>query len=95
MRYTLTRLCGGEALLLTPREEIPPIQLEVAQKGLSEEGVEASLDGMMLIMRWREMEVTVYENGKIMFYPLREKSEALEHAADLMEYLRRLAALEN
>jgi hypothetical protein len=42
----------------------------------------------MLIMNWEGMEVTVYEPGKIMFHPLKDRNRAIDHANTLFEMFR-------
>ena len=39
----------------------------------------------MLVSQWGEMEVTVYPQGKVMFYPLADKEKAVEYATDIIE----------
>ena len=39
----------------------------------------------MLIMEWKGMEVTIYPQGKVMFYPLSEKELAIEYATMILE----------
>lgn len=85
MMYTITRLCGGEALMLVPRDYIENLNLEMLLDSLLADGYTARMDGLMIIMGWQGMEVTVYESGKLMFYPLKEKGEAIEHANRIME----------
>jgi hypothetical protein len=88
MRYTITRLCGGEALMLIPRDLVGTLSLERIRDGFQRQGVPARMDGPMLIMNWEGMEVTVYEPGKIMFHPLKDRNRAIDHANTLFEMFR-------
>jgi len=83
MRYTVTRLCGGKALMVAPRESVV-IDLERAYGVLSEIGEMKGMDDMMIIMSWKGMEVTVYSQGKIMFHPLDDRDTAISHANDIL-----------
>ena len=38
----------------------------------------------MLILDWNGMEVTLYSQGKVMFYPLSEKEKAIEYATMML-----------
>ena len=95
MRYTITRLCGGEALMLVPRDHIGMLNLVVLLESLSKDGIVARIDGLMLIMEWQGMEVTVYETGKLMFYPLKEKGEAIRHADRIIELFQGYLAIDD
>lgn len=92
MRFSMTRLCGGEALMLIPRDEGLSFDLEMLDRRLSEEGYNTHLDGLMLIMNWRNMEVTVYEQGKIMFHPLKDRSTAVRYANELLQTFKDLSS---
>lgn len=86
MKFTVTRLCGGKALMASPAETMD-IDLGKAAVILAEDGFAKKRDeeGLMLIMDWKDMEVTLYTQGKIMFYPLSEKELAIEYATKMLE----------
>jgi len=86
MRYSVTRLCGGKALMAAPRDDIR-LDLTKAAAVLSEIGEIKSCDGMMLVFAWKEMEVTVYEQGKIMFHPLDDRGTAISYADEILRML--------
>ena len=86
MRYSVTRLCGGKALMTAPRENIH-IDLKNASSVLSRIGEIKSCDDMMLVFLWKEMEVTVYEQGKIMFHPLDDRNTAISYADEILGML--------
>ena len=83
MRYSVTRLCGGKALMAAPREQIE-IDMGKAPGILSGTGEIKSAEEMMLVMAWKGMEVTVYANGKIMFYPLDSRDDAISYANEIL-----------
>ncbi len=86
MRLAVTRLCGGKALMAASNDA-DFIDLEQAAVILSREGFvkKKNEDGLMLILEWKGMEVTLYPQGKVMFYPLSEKELAIEYATMILE----------
>lgn len=84
MRFTVTRLCGGKALMAASKDVLD-LDMERAEKVMSERGPVKSRDDMMLVSQWNEMEVTVYPQGKVMFFPLADKDKAVEYATDIIE----------
>ncbi|MDR0334398.1 MAG: hypothetical protein LBH69_00725 [Methanomassiliicoccaceae archaeon] len=86
MRFSITRLCGGKALMVAPRDTVD-IDLRKAAGILSDIGVIGSADDMMLTMSWNGMEVTVYAQGKIMFHPLDSRDDAVAYTNTLLEML--------
>ena len=89
MKFTITRLCGGKALMASPGDMMD-IDLDKAADILSKDGFakKRNEEGLMLIMDWNGMEVTLYTQGKIMFYPLSEKEQAIEYATKMLEMIR-------
>jgi len=87
MRYSVARLCGGKALMTSPREAVE-VNIEEAVKILSESGNVAKIDDMMLVMSWKGMEVTLYSQGKIMFHPLDDRNVAISHSNEILTLLR-------
>ena len=83
MRFSIARLCGGKALMVSPADDLG-IDTKKAADVLSGIGVVKENDDSMIIMSWKGMEVTVYRNGKIMFHPLSDRDAAVEHAAYLL-----------
>lgn len=84
MRFTITRLCGGKALMAASKNEMD-LDMDRAEQVMAERGEVKSKDAMMLVSQWGEMEVTVYPQGKVMFYPLADKDKAVEYATDIIE----------
>ena len=89
MKFTVTRLCGGKALMAAS-SEMMDIDLESAAQKLSEDGFtkKKNEDNLMMILEWKEMEVTLYPQGKVMFYPLSEKDLAIEYATMILDKVR-------
>lgn len=83
MRFTITRLCGGKALMAASKD---PYDLDVSkiEEVMSKRGNITSKDEMMVVSQWNGMEVTVYPQGKVMFYPLDDKEKAVEYATDII-----------
>ena len=86
MKFAVTRLCGGKALMAASAESFD-IDLDDAKGILEKEGFtfKRNEDDLMLIMEWKGMEVTIYPQGKVMFYPLSEKELAIEYATMILE----------
>ena len=88
MKYSVTRLCGGKALMVSVRNSIS-LKMKDAAAVLSAIGVIKSYDDMMLVMSWKDMEVTLYSQGKIMFYPLDDRNAAISYADEIFGVLQR------
>lgn len=83
MRFAITRLCGGKALMCASREMLD-LNMDKARSVLSEMGPIKVDDDMMLVSEWGEMEITLYPQGKVMFHPLADKDKAIEYATDII-----------
>lgn len=83
MRFTLTRLCGGKAIIVSPDANLD-LDLANVAKILSGIGSLGKCDDAMVTMAWDGMDVTIYSQGKIMFFPLEDRDEALERAKTLL-----------
>lgn len=83
MRFNVTRLCGGKALMVAPASEME-IDLASVPEKLGKDFAVKSSDDMMLVLLWKDMEVTIYSSGKMMFYPLSEKDVALKYASSII-----------
>ncbi len=87
MRFTITRLCGGKALMAASKDDLE-LDMEKAEQVMCQRGEIKSRDDMMLVSQWDGMEVTVYPQGKVMFFPLADKDKAVEYATDIIERIR-------
>ncbi len=69
--------------MVIPREDVD-IDLEHAPDTLGEEFVvKNDYEGLMLVLNWKDMDVTLYPQGKIMFYPIDDKNLAIEYAISI------------
>lgn len=87
MRYTVTRLCGGKALMVSPDEDLGLDMAKVSEKASGFGDLKQS-DDAMAVFRWDGMEVTVYTQGKIMFFPLSDRDSAIRRAGELLDVFR-------
>jgi hypothetical protein len=60
------------------------IDIKKAAAALSKIGEIKSGDDMMLVMLWNGMEVTLYAQGKVMFYPLDSRDLAIAYANEIL-----------
>jgi len=86
MRFSITRLCGGMALMVSSKDNLD-IDLAHASKVFSGEGEITQIDDAMMVMKWNKMEVTIYPQGKVMFHPLTDKETALKYTSELLNKL--------
>ncbi len=62
------------------------IDMEKASKILEEMGGEIKQkDDMMIVFTWNDMETTLYSQGKIMYYPLKDKQQCIRYSASILE----------
>ena len=89
MKFAVTRLCGGKALMAASSESMD-IDMGKASDVLTKDGftLKKNEDDLMLILEWKNMEVTLYPQGKVMFHPLSDKNLAVEYAAMILEKVR-------
>lgn len=89
MKFSVTRLCGGKALMAASSEYMD-IDLAKACDVLSKEGFvkKSEEEGLMLVLEWKGMEVTLYPQGKVMFFPLADKDLSIEYATMILEKVR-------
>jgi len=87
MRFKISRLCGDRALMAAPREDVD-LDLDRAEKILSEKGYEIKQnDGLMLAFTFENLETTLYVQGKVMFFPLNDKTLCTEYATRILEWV--------
>jgi len=69
--------------------DILDLDLEKAAKILEADGCEIkSRDEMMLIYTWHDKEVTLYNQGKVMYLPQTDRAECIRDATELLEKIR-------
>lgn len=87
MKFTTARLCGGKALMAISADDLN-IDMDRAAEKLTADGVSiTSKDEMMMVFQWNGMEVTLYTQGKVMFFPLTDKPTCIKYATEILEPL--------
>ncbi|MDR0524123.1 MAG: hypothetical protein LBG62_06875 [Candidatus Methanoplasma sp.] len=85
MRFTTIRLCGGKALMAVPAEELD-LDLARVADALEKGGVAVKKrDEMMVVAEWGGAEATIYSQGKIMFFPMKDKAACVRNALEILE----------
>ncbi|MCL2149090.1 MAG: hypothetical protein FWH47_07130 [Methanomassiliicoccaceae archaeon] len=87
MRFTTMRLCGGEALMAISADDL---RLDMGRVPARLEGVGCAVrqsDDMMAVFDWKGMEATLYPQGKVMFFPLKDRSLCVRYATEILEML--------
>jgi len=83
MRFSISRLCGGKALMLSSASDLR-IDMDSAMSVISCIGDVREHDEMMIVFLWNGMEVTFYPQGRIMFHPLEDADTAVGYATDIL-----------
>ncbi|MCL1810991.1 MAG: hypothetical protein FWG41_02060 [Methanomassiliicoccaceae archaeon] len=87
MRFTTMRLCGGEALMAISADDLE-LNMEEVSGRLGTMGFPIKqMDEMMIVLDWNGMETTIYSPGKIMFFPLKDRSLCIRYATEILEKL--------
>jgi len=87
MRFTTVRLCGGEALMAVSADELD-LNMGTVSGRMEEDGFTIKkMDEMMLIVDWNGMETTIYPQGKVMFFPLKDRALCIKYATEILEKL--------
>ncbi len=64
------------------------IDLSKAAEAISSRGMDITQqDEMMVVFQWNGMEVTLYRQGKVMYFPLEDKTLCIKYATELLESL--------
>ena len=64
------------------------IDLSKAAEAISSRGLDITQqDEMMVVFQWNGMEVTLYRQGKVMYFPLEDKALCIKYATELLESL--------
>ncbi len=85
MKFSIARLCGGQALMAVS-VDIMDIDMEAAAKKIEGEGLKiTSKDDQMIVYEWNGMETTLYRPGKVMFFPLSDKASCIRFATEILE----------
>ena len=86
MKFTTTRLCGGLAIMASPVQE-SDVDMIQAFSVLSKVGEIKEHDELMIVMSWNGMDVTIYQQGKVMFHPLSDKVKAVRLANEIIDMI--------
>ncbi len=71
--------------MAVPRKEID-IDMDRASSIIEEEGHDIKQkDEMMIVFMLNDMETTLYSQGKVMFFPLTDKSQCIEYATNVLK----------
>lgn len=84
MKFTTVRLCGGEALMAVSAD---PLDLDMGNVSDRLENMGCAVrqrDEMMIVLDWNGMETTIYSQGKVMFFPLKDRSLCIKYAAEIL-----------
>lgn len=87
MKFTTARLCGGKALMAISADELDIDTVEAAEHFGSQGCPITTVDEMMTVFQWNGMEVTLYRQGKVMFFPLEDKPLCIKYATEILESL--------
>ncbi len=89
MKFTTARLCGGKALMAISADQMDVDTLAAADRFEADGCPVTERDEMMCVFQWNGMEVTLYRQGKVMFFPLEDKQLCIRYATDMLESLAR------
>lgn len=85
MKFSIARLCGGQALMAVSVDPMD-IEMDAAAERIASEGLPIqSKDDQMIVYQWNGMETTLYRPGKVMFFPLSDKTECIRFATEILE----------
>lgn len=87
MRFTTMRLCGGEALMAISADVLDIDTMHAAEILEGKGHTIQQKDEMMLVLKWNDMETTIYPQGKVMFFPLKDRSLCVKYATEILEDL--------
>jgi len=82
MRFKVVRLCKTNALSIVP-QEVVRFDLEASAAILKEQGYNVEDSGVMIVAGKSGIDITIYQNGRMMIHPATEKERAREIAAEL------------
>lgn len=85
MKFSIARLCGGQALMAVSAD-VMDIDMDKAATMIESEGLPISTkDDQMIVYQWNDIETTLYRPGKVMFYPLSDKTLCIKYATEILE----------
>ena len=85
MKFSIARLCGGQALMAVSVDPMD-IDMEAAAEKIASEGLPIQTkDDQRIVYTWNGMETTLYKPGKVMFFPLSDKATCIKYATEILE----------
>lgn len=87
MRFTTARLCGGKALMAISADAMDLDMDSIAERLMSDGYSISAKDEEMMTFVWNGMETTLYRQGKVMFFPLEDKTLCIKYATEILESL--------
>ena len=83
-KYHTIMLCGGQSMMLNPSVR-PTISMDDACRILKDSVLRYSKD--MIEFMYRDVKITVYPNGSIMFYHFTDFNTACVYADEIIDRL--------
>lgn len=87
MKFKIVRLCTGDAFSVVP-QEIIRFDLDRVAEILGRNGMEIINPGVMIIARLKDVEMTIYTNGRLMIRPIQEKERVESIANEIYRCLK-------
>ena len=85
MKFSIARLCGGQALMAVSMDPMD-IDMGAAAEKIASQGLPIQTkDDQMIVYTWNGMETTLYRPGKVMFFPLSDKATCIKYATEILE----------
>jgi len=85
VKFSIARLCGGQALMAVSVDPMD-IDMEAAAEKIASEGLPIQTkDDQMIVYTWNGMETTLYKPGKVMFFPLSDKATCIKYATEILD----------
>ena len=85
MKFSIARLCGGQALMAVSVDPMD-IDMKAAAEKIASQGLPIQTkDDQMIVYTWNGMETTLYRPGKVMFFPLSDKATCIKYATEILE----------
>lgn len=84
MRFKVVRLCKEQAMSIVPQSP-GSFDLHKAGAKLAENGYEVIDQGVMVIAKKGDLEVTMYRSGRLLVHPAGTKEEATEIAESVYD----------
>jgi len=85
VKFSIARLCGGQALMAVSVDPMD-IDMDAAAERIASQGLPIQTkDDQMIVYQWNGMETTLYRPGKVMFFPLSDKATCIKYATEILE----------